>query len=400
MMKFLLPLVGVLCFSFSVSAAQLSSFTANKVQKATQLQQEEKLGEAITLLADLTPSSNYDKAFVGRILGVYYWQAEKPEQASKVLARAVALQVLEPQDQWSTQRMLADVLFSEQRFELAARNYQALLVSNYVPSKESEKLKLQKDKNELHLRIATSFYQLQQWESVITHARHYQSATSQETIQALRLTVVAQLQLKRWFDAEQTLSALIRHEPNNITWWHQQISTQLQQNKSSRALETYALAKHQGVEFSQSDYKTLAQLYAQHKMPERAARIIQELMDEFPESKTEKLWKLQATYWQVAKEWESALSAWKNAMDKNPKHSWSLAKLQIQQGDYQAALKTMVRAEKYANPEQYGLAKIRLFYKLGRINDALATAKRLDESHPSQAAAGWVQYLQHQVKMN
>lgn len=400
MMKFLLPWVAVLCLSFSVSAAQLSSFTANKVQKATQLQQEEKLGEAITLLAGLTPSSNYDQAFVGRILGVYYWQADKPEKASKVLERAVVLQALEPQDQWNTQRMLADVLFSEQEFSRAITHYQALLVSTYQPKKEGEKLKVQKEKNDLSFRIATAFYQLKQWKQVISHIQGYQAVTSKEAIQALRLTVVAQLQLKRWFNAEQTLSDLIRHEPNNITWWHQQISTQLQQNKSSRALETYALAKHQGVEFAPSDYKTLAQLYAQHKMPERAARVIQELMDDFPESKTEKLWQLQATYWQVAKEWENASLAWKHAMDKNPKHSWAFAKLQIQQGDYKAALKTMVLAEKYAKPEQYGLAKIRILYKLDWINDALATAKRLDERHPSKAAAGWVQYLQHKIKMN
>ena len=63
-----------LFFSGAVQAQQLSQYNAGKVQRALQLQQQEKMPEAITVLAELTPSQDYDKAYIQRMLGVFHWQ--------------------------------------------------------------------------------------------------------------------------------------------------------------------------------------------------------------------------------------------------------------------------------------------------------------------------------------
>ena len=112
MKKVVIALVLMLCAPVSTHAEELSQFTAGKVQRAHNLQQDEKLNEAIVLLADLDPSRAYDKAFVKRMLGIFYWQKGNTNKAIDNLSYAVTSGLLNDEQAWVTQRMLADILLS------------------------------------------------------------------------------------------------------------------------------------------------------------------------------------------------------------------------------------------------------------------------------------------------
>lgn len=242
-----------------------------------------------------------------------------------------------------------------------------------------------------------AYYQQQNWKSSLSRIKRYQPRDTKETLQALKIRVVSELQLEKWKDAEKTVGRIIRFEPNQKSWWQQLISTQLQQGKQRSALESYALSKLQGIRLTQSEYVVLAQLYGQHRMPEKAARILKEMFNEYPKSQSEKHLKLQANYWQIAKEWNKAINGWQRVASMNPKYHWRLAQLLIQQSRYKQALGIIDKAKPYANRNDFSMAKIRLLYKLNRYQDALAEAKRLDEKVPSSAAKGWVSYLSNKV---
>ena len=66
-----LALTGCLPLSSAYADAELSQFIAAKVQRANHLQLDDKLDQAVTLLTELQPRSDYDKAFVQRMLGVF-----------------------------------------------------------------------------------------------------------------------------------------------------------------------------------------------------------------------------------------------------------------------------------------------------------------------------------------
>lgn len=391
-------LIGVFLMSVGVSAQQLNRYTALKVQQATVLQQQDKLEQAIKILAEHEPSSKYDQAFVGRVLGVYLWRDNKPKQAIVTLENAISLHALAAESQWDTQRMLADILFSEQLYKRSIGHYQQLTDSS-LEYKNKEKIsKQQKNRNEIFLRIATANYQLQQWTKTLNALKQYRPNDSSDQRRVWKLTVVAQLQLSEWQSAERTLAMLINAEPNEPNWWRQQVAVQFQLKKTSEALVTYSLAKQQGVAFRVSDYKALSQLYAQQKMPERAARVSEEMMRVFPETKSEQQLVYLATYWQQAKEWEEAENIWSQAVSFNGKHAWTLAKLQLQQGHYQRALTTLSVAKNYVDSQQFALVKIRALYKLNQYEEALVVAKRLNIRHPSTSAKAWVTYLQNQQR--
>ncbi|MBD1574982.1 hypothetical protein HC723_00660 [Vibrio sp. S11_S32] len=405
------------CLLMSFSSAAVSQatnksvtpYTGKKLVQASQLAQEEHLLKAIEVLNGFTPNNDYDKALVNRVLGIYYWQAEQPKQSIRALTTSTNLHALEPKAQWQTQRMLGDILYSQQNFAAAVLAYQKTLAVKY-DAKGNERKMHAKEVNQLYFRIAASYYQQQNWQQVRRYIAYYRAPDAKQTLQALRMQVVAELRLKQWKNAEMTLADLIRLEPNNKGWWQQQISVQLQQKRTQAALETYALAKQQSIISKQSliskqaltfninDYKTLAQLYAQNKIPERAARILDDMFAQFPDSKTIDNQKRQAQYWQIAREWPQAISAWQSLAHRDAQYYWPLTQLLIQQKHYAQANKVIDQAKPYAKFNEFALAKIQLLYRLDKYNDALAQAKRLNEKQPSASAQTWIVYLENKLQ--
>lgn len=388
---------SLLAVSFNSSAAGVTPYTGKKLTQASELAQNDHLDKAIRVLTSYDPKADYDKAFVNRVLAIYYWQAEQPKSSISALRTSVGLKVLEPKVQWQANRMLGDILYSEQDFANAAKEYRNTLAVKYTPS-SADKTQFKKDTNEVYFRLAAAYYQQQQWAQVRRSIVKYQAPDAQKRLQALRMQVIAELRLKQWGNAEGTLSNLIRLEPNNKSWWQQQISTQLQQHKNQSALETYSLAKKQNLEFTANDYKSLSQLYAQNKIPERGARILQEMFNAYPKSKTIDNQKTQAYYYQMAREWPQAINSWEALAKRDAQYYWPLTQLYIQQKEYNKANQVIDRAQPYAKKADFGLAKIQLLYRLDKYNDALAEAKRLNEVLPSASAQTWIVFLNNKLQ--
>ncbi|MFV0573997.1 MAG: tetratricopeptide repeat protein [Vibrio sp.] len=382
--------------AFSVSAAGLMPYTVSKLGQASQFAQKDNLAKAIDVLKGVNTNKAYDKAFVNRVLGIYYWQAEQPQNSIKVLRQAVSAKVLEPQTQWEANRMLGDVLYSQQQFSDATTEYRNALAVKYSPSSK-DKAQYQKDVNDVHFRIAAAYYQNQQWQQVRSALLQYHASDAEKRLQALQMQAIAELRLSQWHNAESTLAQLIRIEPNNNMWWQQLISAQLQQQHNQDALNTYALAKKQNLEFTDSDYKTLSQLYANNGIPERGARILDEMFAAFPKTKTEENLKTQAYYYQMGRDWKKAISSWEGLAQRNAEYNWQLTQLYLQQKQYAKAEQVIDKAQPYAKKSDYSLAKINLLYRLEKYDDALAEAKRLNETMPSDSAHTWIVFLQNKM---
>ncbi|KLV04209.1 hypothetical protein ABT56_16530 [Photobacterium aquae] len=367
--------------------AELSQFTANKVQRANTLQQDERLPEAIVLLEGLDPSRDYDKAFVQRMLGVFYWQQGNHDKAVRNLSAAVASGLLQDEQAWITQRMLADILLSDEKFKQALPHYYAL--TKHIPATQKA--------DELWLRIAQAHYQIGEWQPVIKAIAQYDRYERKAKVQPLTLKLGSQLQLKHWKGAIPTLDTLIGLEPNKVVWWQQLAGIQLQLGRSKDALGTLAMAKRKGVSLTQQDLKTLAQLYAQRGIPERAAEIYAELDGAASDPK---LVSTQALYWQMAKEWEKSITVWERAAKLDNQYRWQLAQLLLQEGHYQQALVQLDKVRGSKHKADVELAKVRAYYKLEDFEQAIVHAKRADNLQSSSASKSWIKYLSQMRKMD
>ncbi len=382
MKKFLITTLLSLTAASAI-AQELSQYTASRVQRAHSLAQEEKLKEAISTLESLDLSRGYDQAFVARMLGIFYWQIEQVKPAIKQLDFAVSSGLLQDEQAWQTRKMLADILLNEQQFAKALPHYYEL--SKAVPKNQKA--------HEVWLRIAQSHYQLSQWNKVLSAMGRYEKFGQPDELGPLSIKLSSELELKKWQPAIVTIKRLIAIEPERVEWWRQLVALHLRVDDSKRALDAMALAKLQGVALSQDDFKLLAQLYAKRGIPERAALIMEQLEDLNVDSQ---LKAQQATYWQMAKEWDKSIDSWRIAAKLDSKYYWNYSQLLVQEGHYQQALAALDKVK--GRNADVALIKTRAYYKLNRLDDALANAKRANEIKPSNQAKSWVKYLTQRRK--
>ncbi len=382
MKKFLITTLLSLTAASAI-AQELSQYTASRVQRAHSLAQEEKLKEAISTLESLDLSRGYDQAFVARMLGIFYWQNEQVKSAIKQLDFAVSSGLLQDEQAWQTRKMLADILLNEQQFAKALPHYYQL--SKAVPKNQKA--------HEVWLRIAQSHYQLSQWNKVLSAMGRYEKFGQPDELGPLSIKLSSELELKKWQPAIVTIKRLIAIEPERVEWWRQLVALHLRVDDSKRALDSMALAKLQGVALSQDDFKLLAQLYAKRGIPERAALIMEQLEDLNVDSQ---LKAQQATYWQMAKEWDKSIDSWRIAAKLDSKYYWNYSQLLVQEGHYQQALAALDKVK--GRNADVALIKTRAYYKLNRLDDALANAKRANEIKPSNQAKSWVKYLTQRRK--
>ncbi|KGY09172.1 tetratricopeptide repeat protein [Vibrio sinaloensis] len=378
MMKTLLIGVLLSMSTFATLANELSEYNAMRVQRAHNLAQEGKLQDAISALEALETSRDYDRAFIARMLGIFYWQNGQINLAIKQLDTAVKSELLNDEQAWQTRKMLADLLLNEQRFSQALPHYYEL--SQSVP--ENQKA------HEVWLRIIQSHYQLRQWREVLSSMARYEQFGLPDALLPLSIKLSAELELKQWASAIDTIKRLIVIEPERMEWWRQLVALYLRINDSKRALDTLALAKLQGAAFTQDDIKLLAQLYGQRGIPERAAKVLGELKDLNLDGK---LKAQQATFWQMAKEWDKSIESWRVAAKIDRQYYWNLSQLLVQEGHYEQALIALKQVP--GRKAEVALMKARAYYKLQRFEDALVSAKRANAIEPSAQAESWVKYL-------
>ncbi|MGB2078608.1 MAG: tetratricopeptide repeat protein, partial [Vibrio sp.] len=160
--KLLLTCLVSASFFSSFSWAQgVTVYTQSRLLAAERQQQAGQLDKAIETLTSTKAKANYDQAFVARMLGIYYWEKGDANQSIASLQKALDLKVLDQEASWQTCRMLADVLYSEQKSNQAIKEYQALLGQTYRPQTASARTQYQAAVNQVYFRLAAAFYQKQ-----------------------------------------------------------------------------------------------------------------------------------------------------------------------------------------------------------------------------------------------
>lgn len=377
-------LVGVM----PVMAGTLSPAVATKALKAKKLADKKHYDKAIEVLTPL-PKQAYDKAYMARMLGIFYWQNEQIKPAIKALRLAVSGDQLEPEQAWSTRRMLADILLMNQQYKPALTEYSQLV-------KAQPESKSHEDKAELWLRISQIHYQLEDWSKTLSSIQRYHQLGMPDAVQPLSLKVGAQLQLSQWTSAIPTLKKLLLLEPQKKRWWMQLVNLEMRVKRQNDALDSLALAKLQGIEFNQKETRLLAQLYAQNGIPERAAQVMSTLKGA---ENDKALLVSQAQYWQRAKEWDKAIDTWQLAAQHDEKYHWNVAQLMLQQGQYRAALHVLDNIKDPSRQVDVALARTRALYQLDKVDHALKQAHYANHLQPSAEAKSWIKYLKQLQRM-
>jgi hypothetical protein len=360
----------------------LSNYSVGKVLQANELQQEDKLTEAITVLEEYDPSREYDKAYINRMLAGFYWQKQDPKNTIRLLTLAVDAKQLPVNAQRETLTMLADILIAEGEYRLSQKRYYELLPL----LEESRALEL------VWLRLAQSQYQLSKWaivEKSVKQQQHFQTlAKIEPRVLPLNMQLGAQLAQQKWKSAIQTTASLRELEPKNEVWWRQLIALYMQTHDHRNALITLQQADRAKFILSNQQLTLMAQLYAQSGVPYQAAKTYERLSDI---GRDPELIAQQAYYWQQAKEWQLALMHWDRAANLKPQYYKQYALLAIQQRELENALSAI---DRMPNKDASLLViKTQILNEMGKTEVALNTITLAHQLSPSDSTATWLRYL-------
>ncbi|WP_234495215.1 tetratricopeptide repeat protein [Vibrio maritimus] len=364
---------------------ELGMRTAAQVSKAYELEQEEKLGEAITLLEGLQPNASFDRAYVARMLGIYYWQAEQPDKAITQLQIAVDTKAFKDEQGWQTERMLAELMLSEDMPEKALVHFDNLTKT----AKSYEKLSKEQITG-VWLNKARAHYLLQQWRTLLAAIKHYHQLDSTPKLQPLSLQLTAEMQLNHLKSAILTTQKLLALQPDNLMWWQQLSSLYMQTKQYKLALATLVSAERAGIEVPDNLQLSKAQLYSQQGIPEKAAQAYANL--QVKETDIDTIIK-QARHWQMAREWSNAQTAWLAAARLNAKYYEEVSRLELQQGDFKQALSSLAKVQGMPEQERL-LLEARAYVGLKDYAKATKVAEQAHRVKPTTQSADWLQYLQ------
>lgn len=369
----ILPLAFAL-FCGSVSAAELTRYTSQKLHQAQKMDAEGELKRAIEILKPLDNLRRYDEAIVARSLGVYYWRSNQASKAVNELERALNTGSLSGDELYQVKMMLADLYFNQQQYLSSVTLYHSL-----VNQTTGESL------NTLWLKMAKAHYQLEDWQKAINAAKSVKPSTTEQKIEVLTLMFASQIKLKWWSGAEVSLKSLLGHQPDNALWWRQLVSVQMRQNKPNAALASLGVAQ-QLVELTSQEQQTYLQLLSQQGAPERAASQLSQ-----SESLTEEQWIQQAYLWQQAKEWDKAIEVWQQLARTDEQYYLNIAQIHYRQGEYQPALAALERIQ--LGQVEVWLLRAQVLYKLGRNSEALEFARKANAKKPSTETDSWLVFL-------
>ncbi|ELP1875817.1 tetratricopeptide repeat protein [Vibrio vulnificus] len=369
----------------AASGTNVSQYTARVMQNAQQLADNNALADAIAKLNSAEVSRPDDAAALSKLLGIYYWQAEQFTRSIASLEKALSFELFTFEEEWVTRRMLTQLYLTQGDYKKAIPQLNKLL--KQVPENESAA--------EIWRYLAQAQYSVENWRETIDATKGFQRVENKPDTTILSLALAAHVQLEQWKSVIPLAKQLIALEPSNKNWWLQAYNAYLNLGQEKSALDMLTLIELQGLELNEAETKSLAYLYAAQGIYQKAAQTLARIENS---QQDPKLIKLQAQYWQAAKEWQQALKLWQRLAKQESQYQWEVAILENQLQRYQQVLISLAEMDNPQRQFDAQLLKINALYRLERIDQAYAQAKKADALRSTKQTQTWLKFLSHKLK--
>ncbi|EHH2477924.1 tetratricopeptide repeat protein [Vibrio vulnificus] len=371
--------------ALAASGTNVSQYTARVMQNAQQLADNNALADAIAKLNSAEVSRPDDVAALSKLLGIYYWQAEQFTRSIASLEKALSFELFTFEEEWVTRRMLTQLYLTQGDYKKAIPQLNKLL--KQVPENESAA--------EIWRYLAQAQYSVENWRETIAATKGFQRVEKKPDTTILSLALAAHVQLEQWKSVIPLAKQLIALEPSNKNWWLQVYNAYLNLGQEKSALDMLTLIELQGLELNEAETKSLAYLYAAQGIYQKAAQTLARIESS---QQDPKLIKLQAQYWQAAKEWQQALKFWQRLAKQESQYQWEVAILENQLQRYQQVLISLAEMDNPQRQFDAQLLKINALYRLERIDQAYAQAKKADALRSTKQTQTWLKFLSHKLK--
>ncbi|WP_285162915.1 tetratricopeptide repeat protein [Shewanella goraebulensis] len=274
-----------------------------KVQRAFERYTEGQLDEAIEILLEVNAKNDFDKAYIGRMIGSFYAEKGQMSTAIKYLKTAVDADILGGTDHGATMRLYADLLLQEKQFKEAIPYYYKWM--DFTCKVDPV----------VYRRIGIAYSELKQWDKVLEVADKGLSLMEKPDKGLYQMKLTSYFNQKKYKEAVKVLEIMVPLFQDDKRLWVQLAQFYLMTEDYTKSLATYDLAYKNGFLESDGNITRLAQLMSQNGAPYNAAKLYEKHMKSGLIKENEKTIKILAGFYHNAKNFKQAAKLYGQAAE-------------------------------------------------------------------------------------
>jgi len=340
------------------------------------------------LLPELKANS-YEKALVLRTQSSIYALQNNYTQAIRALKQCLEIQALPDHQQLQSVLNLGQLYMATEQYQQAIKTLKPWLSSQTV----------QKN-NELLVLIAHAYAQLKQYRQALPYIKRAIRQTKKPPQSWLQFNLAVYYELEAYKPAAALLTQLLARSPDNKNYWQQLASIYQQLKQFRQALSVQHLAYQKGLLKTETEILQLVNLFIYNQLPYQAGQLLQQALTIGQVHRSINNLTLLANTWYQARAYSRAIQTMDQAAKLSAKGKlyFQLARLQVEQQQWQAAIKVVKQAlNKGGLGKQIGNAYILLgtsLYEIGQVKAAKQAFRQAKQFNQTQYAANqWLQYL-------
>jgi tetratricopeptide (TPR) repeat protein len=406
--------------SFNATANQsLSPKTYQALNDIQALLAENKFSEVEEGLEDLEEnlSQGFGLALTYQIHAQLFLAQENRMQALNYFNKALALEAMKATQAVSLATNVAQLYLADSQIVEAISVLQ-------IRIEEAEKEKVGSTNSMAFITLGSAFQLKQDFKNAIKWLKQGIDRSNQPRENWLQMLMAAYYQLKQYPEAIRVLDQLIVINETKEEYWLQQASLQQMLNKPVEALNVLQLANVRNILVKEDGLIILVQLLIAEGAPERAGRVLQELLEQEKIALNDENWKLLASAWLQSRERKQAITAFINAAeyslqlaDKSLKEKevmqvnrlearqeaatlyYRSAQLQFDESDFNGAVSSFTKARALGlTGKKRGLSLLmqgNAYFELEEYQNAkVYFSKALAEPNSTNSAKAWLDYMQ------
>ncbi|MCS0353652.1 tetratricopeptide repeat protein [Vibrio diabolicus] len=376
---------------------ELSDRTFRTVNKVQELIATEKYSDAISKLNSAlgsTKKKKYDRAVLLQQMGFLYSLKDDYPKAAKYFAEALKLDALPVPVAQQVRYSLAQLYLAEGKFKQSVNT-----MNEWFKIAETTE---EKPQAHAYITLASAYIQLEDYRNAIPPTKKAIAMTKNPSESWYQLLMSAHYELKQFKSVASVLKILTTKYPQNKRYWTQLSGIYMELKQERNALSTLEMAYKMGLLDGEKEYLRLVNFQAYQGVPFRAAKTLQNLIDEGRvERNATNLEKL-GSFWQQAQELGHAIDVYQQAYNLAPaaKTQIKIARLMILDKQYTEATKFAQNSAPDAKHDQKAeLSYIRgmAYFELNQPTNALKAMKSATQSPDMKAVARpWINFLESQ----
>jgi len=338
----------------------------------------------------------YLKAIVNQALAQVEWSREHYDASLAYFEKAVALNALPNEAHFALMYQIAQLYYMKARYRDALDR-----LNLWFCTAPREKI----DASAYVLK-ASIYAQMKDYRQALQAIDTAISMGPKPQESWYQLKLAAQFDLEQYPQAAATLEEMINRWPDKKIYWKQLSQIYFNLKQDEKALAVAALAYRKNLWTSQTDITYLSSLYANAKVPYKAAAVLQKGIEDGVVESSAKYWTAVADNWYAAEEMEKALAAYEKAGAVASKGEIDLrrAYILVELERWAAAKQALDAAFDKGGLDQRKMGEAYLLrgmaeYNLGEYDQASSDWGRASKyPHSKDAAQQWINQLRERSK--